>query len=213
MLPQDLVLTPAAPPTLSQARKRFEVVVAGGGMAGVGAAITAARHGARVALLQDRPVLGGNGSKEIRVWLQGARGGANNAWFRETGLMEELLLENQYKNQDGEAELWDAILLDKTLAQERLELMLNTSVLDLAMRDGKIASVRALTLHSELLTTLEGACFIDCTGDGTLGSKGRKPYRRMRGPTVGSKAPPVRRAYASAMSMHRKRSGSFTGTG
>src|SRR5581483_10454975 len=102
-------------PALRRATKRFDIVVAGGGMAGIGAAITAARHGAKVALIQDRPVLGGNGSKEIRVWLQGASGGANAIYFRETGLMEELLLENQFRNIDGNAEIWDSVLLDKVL--------------------------------------------------------------------------------------------------
>ena len=51
-----------AQPALRRVARRYDVVVAGGGMAGIGAAVTAARHGASVALIQDRPVLGGNGS-------------------------------------------------------------------------------------------------------------------------------------------------------
>jgi glycine/D-amino acid oxidase-like deaminating enzyme len=107
---------------LKRQTKTYDVVVAGGGMSGVGAAVTAARHGAKVALIQDRPVLGGNGSKEVRVWLQGASGGANALWFRETGLMEELLLENQFRNPTGQYELWDAVLLDCVLTQPNLDL-------------------------------------------------------------------------------------------
>ena len=63
--------------------------VVGGGLAGLCAAIAAARHGLKVALIHDRPVLGGNASSEIRMWVCGARGNNN----RETGIIEEILLE------------------------------------------------------------------------------------------------------------------------
>ena len=167
-------------PSLRRETKTYDVVVAGGGMSGVGAAITAARHGASVALIQDRPVLGGNGSKEIRVWLQGASGGGNAIYFRETGLMEEILLENQFRNPEGNAELWDTVLLEKVLMQKGLDLYLNTSVLEVQTVGGKpgaaIQNLTALTLHSERLTTFEAAYFIDCTGDGTVGYLAGAPY-------------------------------------
>jgi len=176
-MPNDL-LSPL--PALQRDTRRYDVVVAGGGMAGLGAAVTAARHGASVALIQDRPVLGGNGSKEIRVWLQGASGGANAIYFRETGLMEELLLENQFRNPEGNADLWDSVLIDKVYTQKNLELFLNSTVLEvqtLPERDGRrIKSITALTLHSERLTTFEADYFIDCTGDGTLGYLAGAPY-------------------------------------
>lgn len=72
----------------------FDPCVVGGGMAGLIAAIAAARHGAKVALVQDRPMLGGNASSEIRMHICGAHG-LNN---RETGILEEIFLENQYGN-------------------------------------------------------------------------------------------------------------------
>lgn len=127
-------------PSLRRVTKRYDVVVAGGGMAGVGAAMTAARHGAKTALLQDRSVLGGNGSKEIRVTLQGASGGANAIYFRETGLMEELLLENQRRNPEANAELWDTVLLEKVLAQPDLDLYLNSPLYDVTVKDGASAA-------------------------------------------------------------------------
>lgn len=161
--------------------RQYEFVVVGGGMAGVSAAVFAARRGLRTALLQDRPVLGGNGSKEIRVWLHGANGGQNNRFFRETGLMEELRLENLYRNPLGNAELWDAILLEAVVTQENLDLYLNTAVTDVAMTSAhSLASVNAFTLASERQWTFEAPLFADCTGDGTIALLAGAEYRSGR---------------------------------
>ncbi len=69
-----------------------DLVVIGGGLAGVCASITAARAGIRVVLAQDRPVLGGNASSEVRLWILGATShmGNNNRWAREGGVIDEL---------------------------------------------------------------------------------------------------------------------------
>ena len=188
----------SALPALRTQTRAYDLVIAGGGMSGVGAAVTAARHGARVALIQDRPVLGGNGSKEIRVWLHGASGGVNALYFRETGLMEELLLENQYRNPEGNAELWNAVLLDLVLSQKNLDLYLNTSVYDVRKTGSLIQSVTCLTLHAETLTTFEAPYFIDCTGDGTVGYLAGAPFmtgRESRDEYGESLAPEQRQAY------------------
>ena len=76
--------------------KQYEtdLCVVGGGLAGLCTALAAARHGIKVVLIQDRPVLGGNSSSEIRMWVCGAHGEDN----RESGIVEELLLENFYSN-------------------------------------------------------------------------------------------------------------------
>ena len=79
---------------LETVRHQADVCVVGGGLAGLCAALSSARHGAKTLLMQDRPVLGGNASSEIRMWICGAHGDNN----RETGIVEELLLENQYLN-------------------------------------------------------------------------------------------------------------------
>src|SRR5699024_4869514 len=89
-----------------------DFVVAGGGLAGTCAAIAAARKGLKVALVQDRPVLGGNASSEIRLWALGATShmGNNNRWAREGGIIDEILVENLYRNREGNAIIFDTVL-------------------------------------------------------------------------------------------------------
>ena len=77
-----------------QIKEKYDFCVVGGGFTGLCAAIAAARGGAKTVLVQDRPVLGGNTSSEIRMWICGAKGAGN----RETGIIEEILLENLRRN-------------------------------------------------------------------------------------------------------------------
>jgi len=70
--------------------EKYEVIVCGGGLSGVCAAIAAGRYGLKTAIVQDRPVFGGNASSEIRVNIGGAC--ARNCWARETGIINELLV-------------------------------------------------------------------------------------------------------------------------
>ena len=98
-------------------RMDCDFVVAGGGLAGTCCAITAARAGIRVALIQDRPVLGGNASSEVRMWVLGATShmGNNNRWAREGCVTDEILVENMYRNPEGNPILFDALLLEKVI--------------------------------------------------------------------------------------------------
>ena len=73
---------------------RADLCIVGGGLSGMIAAIAAAREGAKVILMQDRPMFGGNASSEIRMWVRGAKGMHN----RETGIISELEEENIYRN-------------------------------------------------------------------------------------------------------------------
>ena len=73
---------------------QVDICVVGGGLSGLCAAVSAARHGSSVAIMQDRPMFGGNTSSEIRMWVCGAHG-LNN---RETGIMEEIEMDNFYRN-------------------------------------------------------------------------------------------------------------------
>jgi phytoene dehydrogenase-like protein len=101
--------------TLHTVELTSDIVIVGGGLSGVCCAITAARLGLSVTLIQDRPVLGGNASSEVRLWVLGATShmGNNNRWARETGVIDELLVENLHRNPEGNALIFDTILLEK----------------------------------------------------------------------------------------------------
>ena len=114
-----------------------QICVVGGGLAGLAAAVSAARHGAKTVLMQDRPVLGGNCSSEIRMWALGCHGKNN----QETGIFEEILLENMYRNPTKTYPIWDSVLYGKAMAEPNLTLLLNCSCNDLEMEDDRIASV------------------------------------------------------------------------
>jgi hypothetical protein len=148
-----------------------DLVVVGGGMAGVCAAITAARAGIQVTLVQDRPVLGGNASSEVRLWILGAtsHGGNNNRWAREGGVIDEILVENCYRNPEGNPVILDTVLLEKVLLEPGIRLLLNTAVHDLRTRpDGSIDGVRAFCSQSSTTYDLQAPLFCDASGDGII---------------------------------------------
>src|SRR5271156_442939 len=109
-----------------------DLVVVGGGLSGTCAAIAAARAGILVVLIQDRPVLGGNASSEVRLWTLGATShmGNNNRWAREGGVIDEILVENVHRNPEGNPHLFDSVLLDKVKAESNVTLLLNTAVFE-----------------------------------------------------------------------------------
>ncbi|WP_193105183.1 FAD-dependent oxidoreductase [Brachybacterium sp. FME24] len=150
-----------------------DIVVVGGGLAGICAAIGAARQGSRVALVQNRPVLGGNSSSEVRVWVCGATAHGIHLYARETGIMGELFVENQFRNPDGNPYYWDLLLLEKVRAEPNIELFLNTDVTEVGA-DGSadarvVSSVTAWMSGSERRITFVAPTFIDCSGDGLVG--------------------------------------------
>ena len=149
-----------------------DLVIAGGGMAGTCSAITAARAGIKVVLVQDRPVLGGNASSEIRLWILGATShmGNNNRWAREGGVIDEILTENLYRNREGNILILDTILLEKITGEENIRLLLNTAVYDLE-KDGpdKIRKVLAFCSQNSTRYELRAPLFVDATGDGIVG--------------------------------------------
>ncbi|MDR3707427.1 MAG: FAD-dependent oxidoreductase [Capsulimonadaceae bacterium] len=158
--------------TFPVTRLSADFIVAGGGMAGVVAAITAAREGLKVVLVQDRPVLGGNASSEVRLWILGAtaHAGNNNRWAREGGVINEILVENMYRNPEGNAPVFDTIVLEKVVEEPRITLLLNTAVFDVEKSDDRtIRSVRAFCSQNSTMYELHAPLFCDATGDGALG--------------------------------------------
>lgn len=141
-----------------------DLCIVGGGMTGICAAIAAARHGIRVALMQDRPVLGGNASSEIRMHVCGAHG-KNNL---ETGIVEEILLENRYRNPLRNYSIWDSVLYEKAHFQDNITLLLNCSCNDIQMSGKRIKSIKGWQLTSETWHTVEANLFADCSGDSIL---------------------------------------------
>jgi len=156
----------------------FDVVVIGGGMAGICAAIASARQGAKTALVQDRPVLGGNASSEIRMHITGAtrHGKAGRDNLRETGIIEEILLENKHRNPAHSYALFDTLLWEKCNYQENLSLYLNTYINEVKTENAKIVSVSGTQMSTEKQLTFISKMFIDCTGDGSISEKSGARY-------------------------------------
>ncbi len=148
-------------------RHRVDFCVVGGGLAGLCAAVSAARHGAKVALVQERPMLGGNASSEIRMWVCGAwhKGNSN---LLETGLLEEIMMENQYRNPDKNYSVWDGILYSFARQEKNIELYLNCSVFSCDMDGSRIRSVTGWQMTTEQFHCFEADLFADCSGDSVL---------------------------------------------
>ncbi|MGA0845435.1 MAG: FAD-dependent oxidoreductase, partial [Luteolibacter sp.] len=164
-----------APAELRQLRTEeiaSDLVVVGGGLAGTCAAIAAARRGLQVTLVQDRPVLGGNASSEVRLWVLGATShmGNNNRWSREGGIINEILEENLYRNRQGHPLILDTVLLEKVVEEPRIRLLLNTAAHEVIKNDADdIKSITAFCPQNSTRYSLMAPLFCDATGDGILG--------------------------------------------
>ncbi len=159
-----------------------DVVVAGGGMAGVCAALAAARNGASVVLIQDRSVLGGNASSEVRMHCVGAdaSGKRKGVEARESGIIEEFRLEDAVWNPQRCANVWDLMLYDAVRREANIALLLNTHCCGVQMGDGRIQAVLASRQSTQDLFTIRGKLFVDATGDGRLGAEAGAAFRMGR---------------------------------
>jgi hypothetical protein len=182
---------------MKKVSEQYDVVVCGGGLAGVCAAIAAARGGAKTALVQDRPVLGGNSSSEVRVTPHGAA--AFHAYARETGILSELLIEERAVNHEAIFEngwtnsVWDMVLYDLVQRTENLTLHLNTAVLSVVVEGSTLKSVECRVGNAEIDLSLSARIFIDCTGDSIvaaeagcewrMGSEGKSEFDEPHAPT------------------------------
>lgn len=167
-----------------------DLCVVGGGLSGTIAALTAARKGLSVVLIQDRPVLGGNSSSEIRMWVRGAKG----PYDRETGILAEFEEENIYFNPTLAPTLWDSILYGKVKENKNITLILNSSVLDAESENEKVTSVTAWQLTTYSYHKVYAKYFADCSGDSILaplvgaehriGREANSEYNEKIGPQV-----------------------------
>jgi len=161
-----------------------DILVAGGGIAGVCCALAAARLGARVILCQDRPVLGGNASSEVRMHIVGATGLSGGVELetelREGGIIEELRLDITVQNPQRSPSVMDLLLYDKCRREPNLTLYLNTTVVGATVAEGMIRKVRAERQSTEETFIIRARTFVDCTGDGRLGVEAGAPFMRGR---------------------------------
>ncbi|RKF17904.1 FAD-dependent oxidoreductase [Alginatibacterium sediminis] len=169
----------SGPRPLKLVSKTVDVVVVGGGLSGVCAAISAARSGSKVVLIQDRPVLGGNASSEVRLWILGAtsHGGNNNRWAREGGIINEILLENLFRNPSGSPLVLDSILQDWVYRESNLEVLVNTSVFHADITNHKIQKIQAFNSQNSTMYALSAQMFVDSSGDGILTHLSGAAYR------------------------------------
>jgi hypothetical protein len=180
---------------------KYDVVVAGGGLAGFCAAVAAARNGANTCIVQNRPVFGGNSSSEIRVTPHGAC--AFHAYARETGIISELLIAERAANHEEIFEngwtnsVWDLTMYNMVQATPNLTAYLNANVEEVIVQpDQRIKSIRAIVQNAETKLDIEGEIFIDCTGDGLIahlagcewrmGTEGRSEFNEPHAPEKAS---------------------------
>lgn len=159
-------------------QKQYDVIVVGGGMAGICAALEAARGGANTALVHARPVLGGNASSEIRVHISGADHSLTKPDYAEGGILYELMLENKARNENFSYSTWDLILFEAVKKQENLTVYFNTVMYDCETDDDRITSILCVQETTEMRYRFTAPLFVDSTGNGTLGYYAGAEYRQ-----------------------------------
>ncbi len=151
----------------------FDLVVSGGGFAGTCAALSAARNGLNVALIQDRPVLGGNGSSEVRVWPEGHT--RQEPYTHVGEIVDEIAPDVVDRGKYGtrNARLGDIYNDDRKLEvvadEPRITLLLEERVIGVEASNNKIKSVLIQNTRTSIQTIVRGEFFADCTGDATVG--------------------------------------------
>nr|WP_315398525.1 FAD-dependent oxidoreductase [uncultured Sphingobacterium sp.] len=155
-----------------------DFLVAGGGMAGVCAALAAARNGMKVIFIQNRSRLGGNASSEIRMHICGASQ-LNQVW-RESGLLEEILLTEAAINPQRCWEMLDYVMYDKVLTNPNITLLFDTSLYEVVRKGKRIESIKAYCSQTEEIYDIKAQYFADCTGDGTLAALAAADFMRGR---------------------------------
>ena len=153
-------------PNMRKTELECDILVCGAGMAGISAALAAARNGAKVILINDRSRMGGNASSEIKMHPLGLNEGRYG--FRESGIIEELLLENAANNPQKSWDTWDVMLYDKCVSEPNITLILDTAVYMVEKSGNKIKYAYARSDKSLTIYKIKAKIFMDCTGDSRL---------------------------------------------
>jgi len=140
---------------------KYDLVVVGGGIAGTAASIAAAEQGMKVALIHDRPVLGGNASGEIRVHTLGIYGKFER--------ILKMIDTEHYPNGSAEALKEDQRRMENVRKYENINLFLNFRAYTAEAENNKITSVDARNTSTGEQIRFEAPLFVDCTGDGWIG--------------------------------------------
>jgi len=167
-------------------RGHFDLVVVGGGVAGTSAAISAARQGLKVVLIQDRPVLGGNGSSEIRVWPEGH---TNHEPFPHIGdIVSELIPAKPLANANAvDAHYYDDARKLKVVQNEpNITLLLNHRAMGAGFQGSRIETVTAQHVETGKRIRVSGKFFLDSTGDGVLGAMVQADFELQETGNLGS---------------------------
>jgi hypothetical protein len=146
-----------------------DLFVAGGGMAGVCAAVAAARNGARVVIAQDRSRLGGNASSEVKMHIVGANHHKGRPGWREGGLLEEFRLDDAANNPQRCWELWDLLLYDKLVSEPNVTLLLDSTLYAVDTKDNRIERAWVRCDKTEHIYAVDSKLYCDATGDSRLG--------------------------------------------
>lgn len=149
----------------------YDVVIVGGGMTGCAAALAARKHGLKVAIVQDRPLFGGNASEEIRVHTIGIRGKGEE--------MIKKIDTYHYPNGDEKAKI-DQVKREKAMLESGADLFAGHSAIGLGKDGPKITSVEARAVRTGEIRRFLAPVFIDATGDGWLGYWSGADYREGR---------------------------------
>ncbi|WP_133796088.1 FAD-dependent oxidoreductase [Prosthecobacter fusiformis] len=159
-------------PEVAPETEEYDLVVVGGGYSGMGAAISGARQGLKVAFIQNRPVLGGNGSSEVQVW---AMGGTRRGLYPHLGEIVEEFADRASNSPAANPEEFNDKLKEEVVkAEKTIDLFLNTHVYAVEMEKGEVAdkkirSVTGLDTKTGKETRFRGKFFSDCTGHGSVG--------------------------------------------
>lgn len=160
-------------PAQPEKTKSYDLVVVGGGYAGLGAAISAARMGCQVALIQNRPVLGGNGSSEVRVW---AKGLVRRGKYPHIGEIIAEFADSAAASPGTYEEFGDNVKEAAVKAEKNIDLFLNTHAYAVKKEGDAIQSVTAFNTKTGKQTEFQAALFADCTGHGEIGYLAEADY-------------------------------------